>query len=479
MRRSNLALLLMVSLVAVGSCKDDVDYVRVVVQSSEPNLGASLDLQVALSGGGKSSGFQYRAQLTRPPPDLSDFTVTFASGVSEVDIRTITRPSGQSLDWGGDLHVSLPGAGRTLPLQISAGEQSVKAIAPQDGDTQSIAVYGAEAALAWPTTSGKVQTVPVTEDRVAAGTDRLDELGVDAKKIRVTSRPSASFNSELFVTSWIDSGLHPVVRSEIRNEQTPKIVTVDDLPGIIDYHVAVDPAKMARLPIVSAALTDNRVVVYGHDLDGNVVQPRIESPALTPLTGLLGIVVTPNETVALVVKGNGSRLIQISMKNDATLGTKIAEQTLVGTPVAMSLNADGSRIVVATVSDFGDPEKGALSVQTFSAVNPSPTHAPVAIARYPFTAGDPAGGVALSSCAIAWPQKRADGTGVTDVWYTLLDLGQQPTGTPHLAHVAQDGHHWAPSLACFSQSRVLATMFAGASPRAPTATLVLRRLPTE
>ncbi len=480
MKRRLALVLLASSAIAIGSCAEEADYVRVVVRSSEPNLGPSLDMRVLLSGGERRSEFAYTAQRTRPAPDLTDFTVTFGESTGEVDIRALTCPNGCITDWGGNVRVKLPGGGRTIPLELHVGEQTVlRGIAPLDGDTDSVAVYGAQVALAWPTRTGKVSTVPVNEeeDRVAGGVDLAPQLGISVRKVRVTSRPSASFSSELFVTSWIEEGLRPTIRVESRNEAKAAPKPVIDLPGITDYHVAVDPSRKARLPIVSAALSDNRVVVYGHDTAGTRTTEPITSAGLTPVTGLVGIVVTPNDTLSLVVKGNTSRLVQISLASNPA--PVVAEQRLTGTPVAVSLNADGSRILVASVSDLGDPEKGTLVLQSFSAVSPSPTTPePVPIARFPFTAGDPASGVALSSCAIAWPERRADGSKLTDVWYSQIDLEQKPAGTPRLAHVSQDGHHWAPSLACFSATRIVATMFAGDNPRGDSANLTIRRLPT-
>lgn len=486
MRRPRLLALgtLTLALALGTSCKDDVDYVRVVLQSSDPQLGPSLDVKVLLTGGTKASDFSYTAQLTKTPPDLSDFTVTFDSNSPhELDIRAVTRPSGKSVDWGGNIHVTLPGSGRTLPLEIFAGEQQIVAdVHAPDGDTDSIAPYGPQVAIAWPTSDKRVSAVRgnIQDDRVTGSTDRAPELGTDVKKVRVTSRPSQSFTSELFVTSWIESDLTPVLRTELRNVEATDPLPIEDLPGITDLHVAVDPSKSARLTIVSAALANNRVVVWGHDENGKRITDRIESPALTGTASLVGVVVTPNETLSLAVTGNGSRLIQISLKNDATLGTRVAEQALSGLPVAMSLTADGSRILVATVSDPSDLDKSKLQLEVFSAANPAPTSpAPIKIAPFPFVAGAPGSRVALSSCAIAWPQLRADDSQLVDVWFSQLDFDQKPTDVPHVAHVSQDGNHWSPSLACFSSSSIFATMLTGVSVQGDSAHMMLRRLPTQ
>lgn len=470
------------------SCSDDTDYVRVVVRTNDPTVSISvLDLRVAVFGGEQKTSFSYQAQpkkAARAPgsPDLSDFTVSFGkSPPPEVDLRIVTRPSGKAFDWGGDAHVTLPGDGRAISLTLTAGEQDLHAANPLDGDAQSITGYGGGVAVAWPTTTAgntRVSAVSINPERVQ-GLERPGELGTGIKKPRVASRPSESFTSDLYVTSWIEESARPTLRAEVRNQKTddtPKLI--DNLPGTTDLHVACDSSKTARLPIVSAALAENRVVVYGHDETGNNVTKRIESPGLTPVNGIAGIVVTPDETLALAVNGNGARLVQISLRNDNSLGSVVSEQPLTGTPVAMSRTADGSRLLVATVRNAGDPRRGELLLQAFSSKNPAPSGDPVRVAPYPFTAGDPASHVALSSCAIAWPQRRTDGTNLTDIWFNQLDLDQKPTGEPHVANVSQEGHHWAPSIVCLSTQRVYATFFSGPDTHAANATLTMRRLPT-
>jgi hypothetical protein len=473
---------LALGLSVVPSCKDDPDYARIMLQSSDPRVGASLKLQILLSGGGRASQFSYTTDLSRPPPDLSDFTLTFdPTSPREVDVRAITRPSAQAVDWGGDLHLVLPGAKKTYSLELYVGEQTLppKIPSPADGDLDSIAPYGAQAAIAWPTKDDRVAAVPgnIDNDRLTGSIDRPPEFGTAVKKVRVTSRPSSSFTSEIFVTSWIEADSRPTLRSELRNLATTEPQTIDNLSGVTDFRVALDPSRTARLPVVSAVLVDNRVVVYGHDDTGALLTARIEIPALTSVTALVGAVVTPNETLSLVVTGNEDRLVQISLGNDDSLGTLVAEQTLSGVPVAMSTTADGSRILVATVTDAGDPEKGTLRLQAFSASNPTPTTPePIKVAPFPFVIGDPASRVALSSCAVAWPQARADGLSAIDVWYSQLDFDQKPS-PPHVAHVSQENSHWSPSIACFSATNIMATMLTGPNPRGD-ASLALRHLPT-
>src|SRR5262249_7341729 len=149
------------------------------------------DLRVLLSGGGAGTEFTYRALQSGAPKsgDVSDFTVTFGpSAMREIDVRIVGKPGNQFVDCGGDLHVKLPGEGRTLPIELYAGEtNAVPGILPLDGDTQSIAAYGAQVALAWPARSGQVATVPVTLDRVEGGVQGADRLGGSVKKVRVTS----------------------------------------------------------------------------------------------------------------------------------------------------------------------------------------------------------------------------------------------------------------------------------------------------
>ncbi len=458
-----------------GSCKDDVDYVKVVLRSSDPSLAISpLDLRVSVVGSGKSSSFGYVARQKIPgaesPPDLSEFTVSFGPEAGdEVDIIVRTRPN-DSVDWGGDSRVRLPGAGRTVSIGLTRGETALQNVATLDGDIQSAAAYGGQLVLAWPTVSGKVSLLSINPDR-GIGLERPPEFGAAASKIRVASRPSSDFTSELFAASWLERGATPVLKTETRT-QTYVPRSIGTVSRATDVHAACARRDLTTTPIVTAVLTDAGVVVHTHDETGATLAGPFTNPALQRVNRIVGLAVTPNETVTLALNGNGSWLVQMSTQT----GAVIHEERLTGIAMSMSPSADGSRLLVASVMGIND--EATLQLETFSVQRPTRIGAPSVVDRFPLIPGVVTSRVSLSTCAMAWPVIRSDGSGVTDVRFQELDIDGRPAGESHLANIGRDGQHFAPTAVCLSSTRAFLTFFDSANPTGPTGRLSLRRMPT-
>jgi len=459
---------------AIG-CAGDPDFVRVVVRGTDPSLTTSpLDLQVHLAGGGRGSDFSYQAQwrqgASTDVADVSDFTVSFPEGApKDVDVRVSTRPSGAAVDWGGDVHVTLPGDGRTLSLSLARGESAVSSdVSTQDGDLQSLAAFGTEMVLAWPSKAGRVAIIPINPDRPAPA--RPAEYGAAASKIRVSARPSGDFTSELFAASWVEEGARPMLKTRTRTSEIDlPPVPIGAVTRATDLHVAV-ARRTLKPALASAVLVDDRVLVHTHDEAGGTLSGPFEGPELASVNRIAGLVVTPEETVTLAVNGNGARLVQLSTVD----GRVVHAEAIEGRAVAIGLNADGSRILVAAAVGVGDDAK--LKLETFSVRKPTRISSSV-VAPFSFVPGVPESRVSLAECAIAWPAPAADGSGFTDVVYQELEDGR-PVGSPHFANVTRSRHHFAPTVVCLSASRVFLSMLEAPQPSRSDASLMLRRLPT-
>lgn len=464
------------------SCSDEIDYVKIVVSGSDRTLAVSpLALRVDVSGGGRRSSFDYtaRAKLVDRGAtfdgNVSDFTVSFGDGASgPVDIVIRTRPSGEAVDWGGDATVELPAAGRDVRVVISRGESTLQSVRVLDGDVQTSAAYAGQLAIGWsPLATPGIALATVDPER-PPGLDRVPDIANHAAtKLRIASRPSSNFTSELFVTTWIRDGATPMIRAQTRTV-APDVVTnvaIGNPPirGATDVHAACG-RREASTAVATAVLADGRVIVHTHDDAGNPTSPALSTPDLERVNRIGGMAITPDDTITLAVNGSGARLVQISARDGKTLSV----QPLSGPAVALSSNADGSRILVATVSGSG--ASGKLLLETFSARNPTRTDEPSVVGDYPLVPGVAASRVSLGSCAIAWPTLRSDGTELTDVRYREVDLDGRPVSDAHVANVARAGHHFAPTVVCLSQTRAFLTFLESEAVTGPTGRLVLRRI---
>lgn len=483
-RRPSLAFVSVPALVlALGSCAEDDDFVRVVVRGIDPSLvTAPLDLSVLVTGAGTAKTFAYKAQIKArdaTTTDISDFTLSFgkpddARAKSAVDVRIVTQPSGARVDWGGHVRVLLPGDGRDVGLSLTEGETPIQDIAPLDGDGQTLASYGQEIVLAWPSPGGKAAYLTTNPDR-PTGTSRPTELGLAVSKVRVASRPSRNFPSDMFAVSWINEGSVPMLQITQRNQAPPPPVAVGSVIRATDLHVAcarddLDPA------VASAAIVEGNVSVHVHDTMGATLAGPLVAPGLDRVNRIVGIAVTPGNTVTVALNGNDSRLVKVPVAGGAPKSVPIR-----GRAVAMSTSSDSNAIYVATL-DGSD-----LLIETFDTfeepgLEPAPrrTAFPATrVASFDLVAGVAASRVAIGSCAIAWPEKRKDADGALDIFFQSLDAQGQPVGEPHLANVSSGGQHYSPSVHCFSETRAFVSMIAADSVGAPIGKLAVRRLPTE
>lgn len=468
-RARHVALAVLASALLSPGCKDDIDYLRVVVTGDDPTLSAApLDLHVRVSGAGRTSTFDYRA-TRKPAPDLSDFTVSFSpDATGPLDVFLTTRPSGDNIDWGGDLRVDLPGAGRTLKLPIAQGETQIQTIASADGDLVTAAPFGTQLVLTWPTIGKKTAVLPVNPDDLP-GLGRAPEIGNAVSRVRVAARPSGDFTSELFAVSWIEDGATPILKTETRTERFEP-AAIGGGQRASDLHVACARRELEPA-IVSATFTDGQVFVRGHDVSGKVTSGPFAPSELARVNRIVGIAVTPDKSAVIAVNGDQSSLVQIDM----TSGVVIHRQPVEGQVASMALNGDGTRLFVATVVGFGD--QGKLRLEVYSVRTPTRTRDPEVVGPYPFIAGSTLSRVSLSSCALAWPEKVSDGTDGVRVRYQEIDVDGSPTGESHSANIGQTGVHFAPTVVCLSSVRAYVTFVSAPQPESSTASLAFRRLP--
>lgn len=460
------------------SCQSKTDFVKVALHGDPSLSTSSLSLHVDVRGAGATTSFDYESapKPGRKEPTLSEFTLSFgphATGPLDIVVST-SLPSGSLVPWGGDARLTLPGNGKTVTIGLEAGESALQDITTLDGDIQSSAPYGGELVVAWPTARGTVSIAPINPDRPQQGIERPPEFGASATKIRVASRPSSDFTSELYAASWVEQRDRPMLKTSVRTQAfAPQ--RIGTLEGVTDVHTACARRELTP-PIATAALTSAGVVVHTHDETGITLRGPLTTRELTAVNRIVGLAVTPNETVTVAVNGNGARLVQIDTKTGKTVHT----EPLLGTAVAMSPNADGSRLLVASVVGLG--ADATLQLETFSItlvrVGESTTVAP-----FDWVPGVPASRVSLSSCAMAWASKSPTNDASTDVRFQELDILGQPAGTPHLANVGRESSHFSPTLVCLSQTRLsqtraFITFFEAGSPTGPNGKLMLRQLPT-
>lgn len=456
---------LLAVILASASCGDE-DYVRVTVQSNEAGFALASDVRVVVSGGGRSASKEYRP---RPEALTTDFVVAFdeAAG-TEVDIRVTTRPSGAAVDWGGDLRVTRPGGARTLPLVLAPGESTVSEVAVLDGDMQTAAGYGEGVALGWPTSAGTVAILPITPGRPPG--DRFPQFGERVARVRLASRPSNA--SSLFAAAWLDKGAVPTLRVQRRDAEPGPPVAIGNERRASDIQVALSRTTSLEPAIATAILVDGRVKVFAHDEAGAVTSGPLEPVDLDRVNRIVGIVVTPDGTVTLAVNGGGGRLVQL----DAASGAVRHVTPLVGQAVALALSADGTRLLVASVDGVG--AAGRLLLDVFSVKTPTrTTDAPADLGPYEFVPGVPTSRVSLASCAVAWPERRRDGSAGSDIRFRELDGNGAPLPGARLANVATVGRSFAPSVVCLSESRAFVS-FVTSDVDETTGKLAIRALPS-
>jgi hypothetical protein len=85
--------------------------------------------------------------------------------------------------------------------------------------------------------------------------------------------------------------------------------------------------------------------------------------------------------------------------------------------------------------------------------------------------------VALSDCAVAWPELRQDASGVVDLRVLDLDSEGNPSGASRFLNAVTDGYHFAPTAACFSPTRAYASFISITDTAALSGGVRIRQIP--
>lgn len=447
------------------------DYVHVVIEG--PELSSSVvDLNASIYGGGKATSFNYTANF-RPGDGgvpQSDFVVEVDdSSVKPVTVRV------SSSENGGDLLLPEVQGALEKRLVLSPIEQ-VRSQKAQfgDGTGENLALFSNGIVLGWPAQEGGLLRV-IDRDpiNVQQRPTTIGDAGTTVvEHVRTASRPVATgFGPDVSALSWIDSNgqLHSAAFT-LLTEGQPK---VKDLGPASDGFITLAfKGATFDLAVASVASTGSIALrFFSVDPTGTATESLAEYQLPLQAAGMVGMVATPANKIVVALKsvhrsdGFSDELALV----DPT-GSIITEVPIEGSLRAVALNADGTRLLVATT------RADRLLLTRYYAGNLGQVQSePADVGTSRISAG-PQARLALSSCLIAWPELRADGSAQVDLRYQYFDADAKLLGSSHLANVGTSGDHFAPSVACASTTRAYISFY-GHEKDSTTATFYLRRVP--
>jgi len=447
---------------AVAACQPD--YVHVIVQSSSSELaGVPWTVSVRAYGDGRSASKDYRSFFDGPSPLYqSDFVLLLDSAPDEIDLRVAVWNHPRR--WAGDRILAGPGDGRDVSILLHAGAILLGTAQTGDGELVSLTRFTSGLAMAWISTDGvalRIERYP--DNPVSREVPIADETA--ATKLRIASRPTTNlFGPDLIVVSWIDGSGQGRLHLQFDDDRTQRI----DLGPTGDLWAAIAPAEPAPPFAVATATpsTTQLVLAWYDDAGGALGQKTVAIPrGLRRITGFAaaaeGVLLAAVDTM----EGNAFLLRH---RPDDSDGDALAVDHV----EAMSLSADQSRLF--TVQRNGD-----LFVQSYEVATFTPAGEPQRLVAADQVPEGFFGGVAISSCAVAWPQFRDDGADERSVDLRVQDLDSTSAlqRSSRLANGEVDHDHFAPSLACLSPSRAYTT-FLVADAGDATGEIKLRQVPS-
>ena len=467
---------------AAADCGDDPAYVHVYVQGSGAASGNALTsqpftLDVVAFGDGQRADLSYPTHL-RPPdgPTTSPFT-DFLLDVSArpqdpFDLRFVTKGVADNVPWGGDAHLASPVAGQSIVVTLTRGEDRPfkdELFSLLDGDMQNATlVGGAGLALAWVDRNG-VRAVSINPDRpVGRGNILCADCGAP-KSLRIASRPLSPFGSDLYAVAWADAS-HIKLQTEPRSSSDTPLIDMASATGADIGTIGLACfRKGAKADVVALRLEGQDVVASLHDENGTAIGDTKVGVTGAKERTLVGVVTSLDDAYTVGVRGATSRLVRIGLD-----GTMLGAAQLDGDLRALGLSADGNRLLVAT-SQARSSNVAELDLSAYSATDLVRVGDPQPITQRAFPSGTTLSPISISSCGLAWAEKRDDGSEDVDVRVQRIDDDGNANGAPSFANVAPTGTWFAPTIACASQTRVFITMFDHATEQ--TGNLYLRRLP--
>jgi hypothetical protein len=452
----------LIGLLLAAACSQD--YVHILVESASNQLTlAPVTVDAEAYGGGERSDLSYQTIFTIPadgegPLPYTDFNIAFDSGGGEVDLRVSVADTPTL--WNGDVRLNLPGDGRSISLLLYAGETPVASTRFLDGDIHSLALFSRGLALAWPDPAGVALRIERDADNPGAR-PQLVVPDSGASQVRIMSRPGKSADGpDLFALTWVGSD----DRAHLLTQQETTMFDPEDIGPATDVHVACAPQD-ADFDLAAVVLDGSDATMILRDETG--AGSRGAFPVGTSVRNVRGLAVTADSSIVVALE-EGNRWM---LKRFDQLGDLHAEADLNGEVAAMTLTADGVLVLSAVRAGESLEIQAHYVADLTSFRDPAPVVTADRLPEGLFSR------VALSDCAVAWPELRQDASGVVDLRVLDLDSEGNPSGASRFLNAVTDGYHFAPTAACFSPTRAYASFISITDTAALSGGVRIRQIP--
>jgi hypothetical protein len=248
-------------------------------------------------------------------------------------------------------------------------------------------------------------------------------------------------------------------------------LAINDEPGgmrpQVDLAAADELVVACPLDIDAAAETLSRsgggLQLALHDATGAVTASTAVDVGVT-VRRLRGLVAPAGAVVGAVEGVPGWQLIRVTPQG------VVAAHRDTDEVLALSLSADRALVLTAQLSG------GSLVLQPYFAGTLEPAGDPTTILDGERLASGVYRHVALSSCAVAWSERRSDDSGAIDLRVADVDGSGAMTGESRVLNASWDDLHVGPALTCLSAIRAYAA-FSQTTAAAGGGTLQLRKVP--
>jgi hypothetical protein len=223
----------------------------------------------------------------------------------------------------------------------------------------------------------------------------------------------------------------------------------------------------AGFDLAALVLSGNDAEIILRDATG--AESRGGFPVGTSVRGVRGLAVTAAESLVVAIEDDNRWLL----RRYNPIGEVRAEQEMSGEIAAMALTADGVLVLTAVLA--GEPRS--LEVQAHYVSDLTRFRDPVPVVAAERLPGGLFSRIALSDCALAWPELRQDASGVVDLRVIDLDSEGMPAGTSRFLNAVTEGYHFAPTAACFSPTRAYASFISITDTAALSGGVRIRQIP--
>lgn len=472
--RGSMPLALLTATCLLTACGEP-DYIRVVVQGSNPDVTATpVAIEVSIYGDGKSARYSYTDQLKKRAAGSSNLPSSdsvIEIGEDAPDSVVLRSRVQGPFDWGADTRLSLPGKGRDIVLSLAVGERQVAQKVRFAGDWATSAPFQSGLVFAWPDETGILTTHMPEPDQNVSGFTKEPPLSADtgASRVRIAARPdSSSFGSMLYAVTWRrgDGALELAVGTPQGTAPRVEVETGDDI------HAACSSTPASSEDGVVVTLQGGVLRLRAFHVDGSGSAPAVTLGAsrevLTGVESLERVVPVANAYVVALRTQEGSKLVKASLATDAPANVVSVDREI----RAIARSFDGSRLFLALADSTGR-----LSTESRFAGDLVVAEQSGVLAKLPFLAAQPRAQVSMAECALVWPELRDDGSDSVDLRVQRLDSSGLPVGPSHIVNVDVEGNHYAPTAVCPSPLRAYVAFYAESISDPLSGKLMVRRAP--